>query len=132
MKEKAINYFKNGYSCSESIIQTAVDEGLCSPDLLSCATPFCAGMMSGCVCGSVAASQMVIGYNYGRDNKFNNDMCAKEKAKEFVERFKERNKVTCCKVLRGGLEGPARKERCSKYVADSWEILEDLVKVKVK
>ncbi len=131
MKEKAVNYFKNGYSCSESIIRAAVDEGLCDPVLLSCATSFSGGMSSGCLCGAVAASQMIIGFNFGRDNLKDNEVCARAKAKEFVEKFKEKNKITCCRVLSGGLEGPARKERCSKYVADSCDILDELVKAKV-
>lgn len=131
MKEKAVNYFNNGYSCSESIIRAAVDEGLCDPVLLSCATSFSGGMSSGCLCGAVAASQMIIGFNFGRDNLKDNEVCARAKAKEFVEKFKEKNKITCCRVLSGGLEGPARKERCSKYVADSCDILDELVKAKV-
>ena len=30
LKDIALKYFKNGYSCSESIIQACADEGLCS------------------------------------------------------------------------------------------------------
>ncbi len=127
----AVNYFKNGYSCSESVIRAAIDEGLCDEVLLSCATSFSGGMSSGCVCGAVAAAQMILGYNFGRDNSRGNEVCARAKAEEFVEKFKERNKLTCCKVLSGGLQGPARKERCSKYVSDACEILEELIKVKV-
>lgn len=127
----SVDYFKNGYSCSESIIRAAIDEGICDPVLLSCATSFSGGMSSGCVCGAVAAAQMVLGYNFGRGNLNNNEVCAREKAREFVEKFKERNKLTCCKVLSGGLQGIERKERCSKYVSDASEILEELIKVKV-
>lgn len=32
MKEKAVEYFKNGYSCSESVIKAASEEGLCPKD----------------------------------------------------------------------------------------------------
>ena len=56
---------------------------------------------------------------------------ARQKAKFIVDEFKKRNKLTCCRVLSGGLEGPAKKERCSKYVADICEILEEALKVKV-
>lgn len=129
--KKAVEYFKNGYSCSESVVRAAIDEGLCDPVLLSCATSFSGGMSSGCVCGAVAAAQMILGFNFGRDNLKDNEVCARAKAKEFIEKFKERNKVTCCRVLSGGLEGPARKERCSKYVSDACDILEELIKVKV-
>lgn len=132
MKENAVNYFKNGYSCSESVIRAAVDEGLCDLVLLSCATSFSAGMSSGCLCGAVVAAQMVLGYNFGRDNLKDNEVCARAKAKEFVEKFKEKNKLTCCKVLSGGLQGAERKERCSKYVSEACDILQELVKTEVK
>lgn len=131
MKEDVIKYYMNGYSCSESIVQYAIDKGLCPQELLPCATSFSAGMSSGCVCGAVAGAQIVLGYIYGRDNKFSNEVCARQKAKELVEKFKERNKVTCCKVLTAKLEGMQRKEHCCKMVSDSAEILEELAGVKV-
>lgn len=131
MKNNAINYFKNGYSCSESIIQAAIDEGLCDESLLAIATAFSGGMSSGCVCGTVAAAQMLSGTYFGRGNSFSNEVLAREKAAFIVDEFKKRNKVTCCKVLSGGLSGAERKERCSKYVGDVCEIIEQLIKTKV-
>lgn len=131
MKEKAVEYYlEKGYSCSESVVQAAVDAGLCDKSVLSCATSFCAGMMSGCVCGAIAGAQMVLGYNFGRENSKGNVVMAKAKAKEFVEEFKSRNKFTCCKVLSARLEGIQRKQHCAKMVGDASEILEQLVKVK--
>lgn len=131
IKEKAIEYFKNGYSCSESIVQAAIEEGLCSPELLPCSTTFSAGMSSGCACGAITSSQMILGYIFGRNNRFNNQVFAREKARLLIEEFKKRNKVTCCRVLSSGYEGSAKKEHCSKFVADACEILEELIKVKV-
>ena len=131
IKEKAIEYYKNGYSCSESVVKACIDEGLCDESLLPCATTFSAGMSSGCACGTVTGSQLVLGYLFGRNNKFGNNVTAREKAAALIEEFKKRNKVTCCKVLCSGLEGSARKEHCTKLVADASEILEELVKVKV-
>ena len=132
IKDKALEYFKNGYSCSESIIQSCIDEGICSPELLPCATTFSGGMSSGCLCGAVAASQIVLGYLFGRNNKFGNNIFAREKAAQFVDEFKSRNKVTCCRVLCAGLEGMARKEHCCKMVSDASEILENLINIKVQ
>ena len=74
---------------------------------------------------------MISGLHFGRGNAFGNEVCAREKAEFIVEEFKKRNKVTCCRILSGGLTGAARKERCSKYVADACEILEQALKVKV-
>ena len=122
IKHKAVENFKNGYSCSESIIQACIEEGLCPSDMLPCATTFSAGMSSGCVCGTVAAAQMISG--------FNNPVDARANAKFIVDEFKKRNKVTCCRILAKGLQGAERKQHCSKFVADVCEIMEELVKVK--
>lgn len=131
MKNKAVEYFKNGFSCSESIIKAASEEGLCDSSLISVATAFSGGMSSGCLCGAVAAVQILSGLHYGKDNPFGNDVKARENAAFIIEEFKKRNKVTCCRVLSGGLSGAEKKERCSKYVADCCEILENLMKVRV-
>ena len=127
IKNKALEYFKNGFSCSESVVKACIDCELCDEFLLPCATTFSAGMSSGCVCGALSGAQIVLGYLYGRNNKFNNNVSAREKAAELVQGFKNRNKVTCCKVLCSGLEGSQKKEHCCKMVYDSCEILEKLV-----
>lgn len=131
LKDKATEYYKNGFSCSESILKASIDEGLCPSELLPCATTFSAGMSSGCLCGAVGASQIVIGYHFGRDNKFGNPVTAREKSAQLVNEFKEKNKVTCCRILSSKLEGAARKEHCTKLVTDAAEILENLIKIKV-
>ena len=131
MKDKAVEYFNNGYSCSESIIKAASEAGLCDKSLISIATSFSGGMSSGCLCGAVAAVQMISGLHFGKDNSYGNEVCARQKAAFIIEEFKKRNKVTCCRVLSGGLSGAEKKERCSKYVADCCEILEEALKVKV-
>jgi len=130
MKEKTIFYFNNGYSCAESILKSAIDEGLCPKELLPCATPFSGGMSSGCLCGAVSASQIVIGYNFGRENSKNNEVLARQKAAELVEEFKKRNKVTCCKILTKDVVD--RKKHCSKMVLDCAEILEEMFEMKSK
>lgn len=124
---KATDYFMNGYSCSESVIKYAIDRGLCPEELLSCATSFSGGMSSGCLCGAVAAAQMVLGYHFGRENSKGNEVIARVKAKEFIDEFKKRNGATCCKILSRGLEGMERKHHCCKMVSDAQDIMESLV-----
>lgn len=131
LKDKASEYYRNGYSCSESVVMSAIDAGLCGKELLACATPFSGGMMSGCLCGAVAGAQLVIGYNTGRDNTKGNEVIARQLAASAVQEFKNRNKVTCCKALTAGLEGIQRKEHCVKMVEDGADILESLLKAKV-
>ena len=128
---EAKDYFNNGYSCSESILKWAIDEGLCPEELLSCATPFSGGMSSGCLCGAVAGSQMVIGYLFGRNNKNGNPENARQYARELVEKFKELNGATCCKVLTRGVDPQNRKQHCTKMVNDCSEIIKNMIKINV-
>ena len=129
---KAAEYFNNGYSCSESIIMEAIEKGLVEKknlipeELLSVATSFSGGMGSGCLCGAIAGSQMVLGYVLGRSN-------ARVAAKKFIEEFKKNHKATCCRVLTAGLDmaSPERKAHCTNMVNDCSKILEEMIKVKV-
>lgn len=134
MKEKAVNYYKQGFSCSESVVNAAIDEGLCDCSMLPVATSFSGGMSSGCLCGAVAGAQLVIGSNYGKQNQAGNQESARTLAKEFIDEFKAKRKATCCKVLTAGLDfgSPERKENCTKLVEECAELLENLVKIKNK
>ncbi len=124
---KATDYFMNGYSCSESVLQSAIDKDLCPAELLPCATTFSGGMSSGCLCGALAGAQIVAGWNFGRNNSKGNEPVARAKAKELVDEFKARNQFTCCKILSRGLEGLERKKHCCKMVSDAEEILENML-----
>ena len=127
---RAGEYFNNGYSCSESMIKWAIDEGLVGEELLPVATSFSGGMGAGCLCGAVAGAQMILGAQFGRENKFGNDNLARVKAKEMIQRFMETHKVTCCKILTRGLDmgSPERKAHCTNMVDDCEKIVKDLLK----
>lgn len=129
MKEEAVKYYKEGYSCSESIVHAAMDEGLCSKTLLAVASSFSGGMSSGCLCGAVAGAQMVIGYNFGKGNSKNNEEIARAKAKEFIEKFKEKRKTTCCRTLSAGMDfhSVERKQNCAYIVEECAQILENII-----
>ena len=126
----AIDYFLNGNSCSESVVLNAIENGLCDKSLLAVATPFSGGMSSGCVCGTVSGSMLVIGHLYGKENIYGNPPIAKQLAKEFIEKFKDAHKATCCRVLTRGLEfsSPERKNHCTNLVEFSSKLLEDILK----
>lgn len=130
LKETILKYYDEGCSCAESVIRGAVEEGLCDKSLIPCASSFRGGMGSGCVCGAVAISQMIVGYQFGDENKFGNNNDAILKTQEFIQKFKGINKVTCCKVLSKGLEGQQRRANCRKLVSDAAEILENIIKIK--
>ena len=127
---KAAEYFNSGYSCSESMIKWAIDEGLVPEDLLAAATSFSGGMGVGCLCGAIVGAQMIIGAQFGRDNKYGNENIAKVKAKELVTRFMEKHKATCCRVLTRGMEfgSSDRKAHCTNMVDDCENLVKELLK----
>jgi len=130
MKDTAVKYFLEGYSCSESVVQAAIDKGYAPKELLSAATPFSGGMGVRCLCGAVAGSMLVIGSIYGK-NTDRDGMKARALAKQFNEKFSEKYKVNCCKVLSAGFKdfhSTERKHHCCSMVNDSCEILENLLK----
>ncbi len=130
MKKIAVEYFKSGYSCSESVVQAAIDKGYAPKELLSAATPFSGGMGVRCLCGAVAGAMLVIGSIYGK-NEARDGMQARALAKQYNEKFSQKYKVNCCKVLSAGFNdfhSPERKLHCCSMVEDSCIILEELLK----
>ncbi len=124
--ELAPKYFNEGFSCSEAIAKSAVDMGLADESFISIATSFSGGMSSGCLCGAVAGSQMVLGLLHGKYQ----DNCARSLAKEFYQRFTKTHKVTCCKVLSAGFKdfaGTERKKHCTNLVYDCAVILDEML-----
>ena len=126
---EAAECFMNGYSCSESIVKWAIDKNIVSEDLLSVASSFSGGMGSGCLCGAIAGSQMVLGAVYGKENKHGNPPFARAKAQEFIQTFTAIHKATCCRVLTKGLEmgSSERKLHCVNMVESAQKILEELL-----
>ena len=126
---KPTDYFLNGNTCSESIVLASIDKGWCDETLLPVASPFSGGIGSGCLCGTVSGSMLVIGHLYGKGNKYGNPPLAKFLAKEFMDSFKETHKATCCRVLTRGMEfgSPERKQHCVNFVEYSFNTLERLI-----
>lgn len=131
MNNKAVENFKQGFSCSESIVKSAIDLGLAPKELLPVATSFSGGMGSGCLCGAVAGCQMVIGSMQGKNEEGRDGQKARQLAKQFVEEFKKTHKATCCKVLTAGLEfgSPERKANCTKLVDECATIIKNILEL---
>ncbi len=133
MKEKAVNYFKNGYSCSESVVQAAIDKGYVNEDLLSAASSFSGGMGVRCLCGAVAGAQLVFGAMFGRKNNVRDGLKARALAKNFNEEFMKKYKVNCCKVLSAGFEfsSPERKQHCAQMVEYCAQLTDSMIKQEI-
>ena len=121
----ADNFLNKGYSCSESIVQAAIDLNIVPKELLSIATSFSGGMGSGCLCGAIAGSQIVLGYLFGKE-KTNT---ARALAREFIEEFKKTHRATCCRVLTAGFDfhSPERKKHCVNMVENCANILSTML-----
>lgn len=134
MKQKAKDFFEQGYSCSESILKAAAAEGILPNEMVRLATVFSGGMSSGCLCGAVAGAQLVISSQCGRCDSSENSSDCKAKAKALVDSFKAKHKVTCCKALSGKYEfaSPERRQNCAMLVGDAAEILDEIIKTPTK
>lgn len=144
-KERAIELFKEGYNCSQSVFvafchRFGLDE--------ETAKKISAGLGGGVgrmreVCGAVSGAAMVIGsICAGVDGK-DNDSKQKnyELVREFADRFKEKNDSIICRELLGldiKMEKSAEPEKrtseyykkrpCVELVADAAELLTELIK----
>ncbi len=125
LSDSAVEHFLNGFSCSEGVVQAAVEHGYCDESLVGVATSFSGGMGSGCLCGAIAGAQMVIGSEHGRDKTG----LARQKAAKLVHEFQKEHKVTCCRILTKGFEfgSPERKNHCTAMVQTAAKILEEVL-----
>lgn len=128
--------FNQGYSCSESVIRGAyeakiLDQNLDIESLNQAVSPFSAGMgESGCICGAVASAQIVLGLIFGRKDSSVSPKEMKTISKSFVDKFKEKRKATCCRVLTAGFDfhSPERRDNCAEIVQDVTALLEEHIK----
>jgi C_GCAxxG_C_C family probable redox protein len=141
-EDYAIDQFKKGYNCAQSVLTAFHDEiEIDEKDLLKIASGFGGGMGHlQLTCGAVTGAFMVISLTHGYNDP--NDRVAKDKAYskivEFERRFKELNSTTGCRELLGAdfnsEEGRMKiitenlHERvCHKAIKDAVSILRDLI-----
>ena len=101
--EKSLNYFKNGFNCSQALLATfAADFGLSEEMALKVATQFGGGARKGEMCGAVSGALMVLGLKYGHyhygavEEKTNAYIIAED----FMNRFiSEKGTVVCRELL---------------------------------
>lgn len=144
-KDRAVELFKEGYNCSQSVFTAfayrfGIDEDT--------AKKISAGLGGGVsrmreVCGAVSGAAMVIGSicsaTDGKDSE--NKQKNYELVREFADRFIKRNGSIVCRELLGlnvKMESSAKpegrtaeyykKRPCVELVGDSAEILAELIK----
>ena len=132
-KEKAVQYYQDGYLCSQSVLAAYAEEyGLTEELALKLGTCLGAGMRKGEVCGACTGALMVLGLMHD-DPK--NRKTAYENTKQFLNDFRDVNGSYLCNDLLGcDVRTPegvqyARDhhlftELCPRMVASAVEILE--------
>jgi len=102
MRDKAGNYFKEGYNCAEAIF-LAYRELLApelDPSMVRLFTGFGAGLgESGCLCGALTGSIAALNMIKGRSTNQDPREEAYQTAKEFTDKFTEKYGATCCRIL---------------------------------
>jgi C_GCAxxG_C_C family probable redox protein len=139
---KAVYYFKKGFSCASAVLHAYADEmGIDRRLALQLPSVFAAGMFISETCGAVTGALMVMGLRLGKTKGYDldTDKMAADKVKEFIEKFKSRNKKLSCKHLLGcDINEPGGFDRawdsglisrvCPDLVKDAAEILEETLK----
>ena len=143
--ERAVNKFKEGYNCAQSVLfslsrYTDIDEDLS----LRLATGFGAGMgRTQHVCGAVSGGLLAINALYGRGEK---ELKEKQddvylKVQHLIGEFEKRKKTIICRELLDGCDlltprGQSRFssenmiEMCHSYVRSVVEIVEEIMEEK--
>lgn len=121
--QKAMELFKQGYNCSQSVIGAWCEElGLDFSTAVKLSQTFGGGMgRMREVCGACTGAFMVLGLKYGTDNP--KDASRKKQVYEivqkFAKRFKEENgrDTIVCRELLGlsGASAPTPAKRTAEY-----------------
>jgi C_GCAxxG_C_C family probable redox protein len=144
ISERAESYFREDFSCSQSVLAAYAPLYDLSPELaFRLASGFGGGMAGmGEVCGAVTGALMVIGLHAG--NTAAQDSAAKEQTyslvTEYVQRFKTLHGELHCRQLLGYEIGKPEERQaareaglfislCPLLVRDSADILADLLGV---
>ena len=135
-EEKAVQYYENGYLCSQSVLAAYAEEyGLMEEQALKLGTCLGAGMRMGEVCGACTGALMVLGLIHD-DPK--NRMAANENSKRFLSAFRDANGSYLCNDLLGcdvrtpegvqyARDNHLFTEFCPKMVASAVKILEEIL-----
>lgn len=142
-KDKALEYFRNHFNCSQSVFTVfGTEEGLSEDQCLKSSCAFGGGMgrQQG-TCGAITGAMMALGMKYGKatgdPEEKKSDTYAK--TRELFTEFKKLHQSTVCRELLQGFDmnDPEDHQRimdlrlfetlCEKYVTDSVIITEKLL-----
>jgi cysteine synthase A len=128
----ALRYFRNGSYCSEAVLRAfneVYNLGYSEEDY-KITTGFAAGFgESGCACGAVSASIMVISLLAGRSRNFESERLAFTMVHQLNDLFREKHKAVCCRILTRDHDwnSAERRIQCENYVVTASKITELLI-----
>jgi C_GCAxxG_C_C family probable redox protein len=141
--EKASEYFRNKFNCSQSVFTVfGTGYGISEDNCLKVSCAFGAGMgRTQNTCGAVTGGIMALGLRYGKalHDPEDKKLETYAKTREFFKEFKIKNGTLSCRELLNGLDindpGDYNKileqklfeNNCSRYVADAVAIIEKMI-----
>ncbi len=132
LANQAVELFKSGLYCSEAILQV-FNKHLnlrLNDAAIKMSTGFGAGLgASKCSCGSLTGAVLVLSAVKGRTSIEDSVDEVFALTQELHDRFKERYKATCCRVLTKPVEwgAPEHHQYCEQFVSGAVEILVDIL-----
>lgn len=142
-RETAMEYFKNGYNCSQALVMAFQDLVPVEPELLLKMSSSFGGGMGRLreVCGAVTGMFMIAGFLYGFDGSESTGEKAEHygRIQELAHRFEEEHGTIICREMLGlsvRRDTPVPEERTKEYykrrpcveiVGDAAEILEQYI-----
>lgn len=127
------------FGCSECLLlafQEALGQDVLPPQTVAAASAFRGGLGgAGCLCGALAGAQVVLGvffgYYGGADDEQNKEQAQNGRllSKELHDRFRDKHKASCCRVLKKGLTtgSPQAKEKCAALVRTAAALTRDIL-----
>jgi C_GCAxxG_C_C family probable redox protein len=126
-RDKAGDYFKSGYNCAEAVLRAYLDmyPQDFGNEVARLASALGGGMgRSGCACGALTASEMVLGMLAGRDSQTSDLKHVYKLSGELHNRFKEKFGSTCCRVLnKEDYQSQEHARRCLKITGGTAMLL---------
>ncbi|HBC92680.1 MAG TPA: hypothetical protein DCZ10_07175 [Pelotomaculum sp.] len=126
-RNKAGDYFRQGYNCSESIFLAFRE--LVAPELdaglVKMFTGFGGGLgHAGCMCGALSAAEMIISFFTGRTTNQEDREVSYQAAREYHDLFQERFGGTCCRTLNThSFDTPEHLKNCLKITGSTGKLL---------
>lgn len=127
-EECAARYFGAGYNCAQSVLLAMAEKrGIDVPDkMVAACTAFTGGLgKSGCLCGALAGSSLLIGLV--EDRGFARKSRTFDRTNHFHDLFKKNFGGTCCRVLRHGIgyDDPELSSHCCRITSQAAQLLDD-------